>query len=67
MLANSEGVEPSSVRFGGGLPTVGYCSYDDTHLAPHAGFEPATNRVTTGCSTAELTRMNYENYSELTN
>ena len=23
-------------------------------LAPRAGFEPATNRLTAGCSTAEL-------------
>src|SRR5271170_5407683 len=25
-----------------------------TNLAPRAGFEPATNRLTAGCSTAEL-------------
>ena len=25
-------------------------------LAPRAGFEPATNRLTAGCSTAELPR-----------
>ena len=24
------------------------------YLAPRAGFEPATNRLTAGCSTAEL-------------
>src|SRR5690349_11461477 len=24
------------------------------HVAPRAGFEPATNRLTAGCSTAEL-------------
>ena len=27
----------------------------DVALAPRAGFEPATNRLTAGCSTAELT------------
>jgi hypothetical protein len=26
----------------------------DSTLAPRAGFEPATNRLTAGCSTAEL-------------
>jgi hypothetical protein len=25
-------------------------------MAPRAGFEPATNRLTAGCSTAELPR-----------
>jgi hypothetical protein len=28
------------------------------HLAPRAGFEPATNRLTAGCSTAELPGTN---------
>jgi hypothetical protein len=26
----------------------------DLAVAPRAGFEPATNRLTAGCSTAEL-------------
>src|SRR5262249_20667566 len=32
------------------LPGLSLCFY----LAPRAGFEPATNRLTAGCSTAEL-------------
>ena len=41
-------------RFSGFLPqpelSLSLCFY----LAPRAGFEPATNRLTAGCSTAEL-------------
>lgn len=29
-------------------------------MAPRAGFEPATNRLTAGCSTAELPRKNIQ-------
>jgi hypothetical protein len=46
-----------------GKPSYPVCQFDEISVmdqcpksvvAPRAGFEPATNRLTAGCSTAEL-------------
>lgn len=33
------------------------CREDFEEMAPRVGFEPTTNRLTAGCSTAELPRI----------
>ena len=41
------------------LPALGIDALDRpsvTKMAPRVGFEPTTNRLTAGCSTAELPR-----------
>lgn len=35
-------------------------------MAPRAGFEPATNRLTVDCSTAELSRNTVANLMQFT-
>ncbi len=47
------------------LSGEGAALFSEKEVAPRAGFEPATNRLTAGCSTAELPGNSALVYSEL--
>lgn len=59
-LAGWTGLEPATFRVTGGRSIQ--AELPPHKLAPRAGFEPATQRLTVVCSTTELPRNTFQNY-----